>query len=66
MRRLPPLHALLAFETTARHLSVRRAAEKLNLLPSAVSYQLRTIESYLGVRQFLSARDCHAAAFSVT
>jgi len=52
MRRLPPLRALLAFETTARHLSVGRAAEELNLSPSAISHQLRTIEEYLGVRLF--------------
>ncbi len=52
MRQLPPLRALLAFETTARHLSVARAAEELCLSPSAVSHQLRTIENYLGIRLF--------------
>ncbi len=52
VRRLPPLRALLAFETTARHLSVGRAAEELNLSSSAVSHQLRIIEDFLGVRLF--------------
>jgi LysR family glycine cleavage system transcriptional activator len=52
MRHLPPLRALLAFEATARHLSVARAAEELCLSPSAVSHQLRTIENYLGIRLF--------------
>lgn len=52
MRHLPPLRALLAFETTARHLSVGRAAEELCISPSAVSHQLRTIEDYLGVKLF--------------
>jgi len=52
VRQLPPLRALLAFETTARHLSVARAADELHLSPSAVSHQLRSIESYLGVRLF--------------
>lgn len=50
MRRLPPLRALLAFETTARHLSLTRAADELNLSASAVSHQLRTLEDYLGMR----------------
>jgi LysR family transcriptional regulator, glycine cleavage system transcriptional activator len=52
MRHLPPLRTLLAFETTARHLSVGRAAEELCISPSAVSHQLRTIEDFLGVRLF--------------
>ena len=52
MRQLPPLRALLAFETTARHLSVARAAEELSLSASAVSHQLRTLENYLGIRLF--------------
>ena len=52
MRPLPPLRALLAFEATARHLSVGRASEELCISPSAVSHQLRSIEEYLGVRLF--------------
>ena len=52
MRHLPPLRTLLAFETTARLLSVTRAAEELCISPSAVSHQLRTIENFLGVHLF--------------
>lgn len=48
-RPLPPLTALRAFEMTARQQSVRRAAEALHVTPSAVSHQLRSLESALGV-----------------
>ncbi len=37
-----PLNALRAFEAAARHLSVRHAAEELNVSPSAVSHPLAT------------------------
>jgi DNA-binding transcriptional LysR family regulator len=46
---LPPLTALRAFEMTARQQSVRRAADALNVTPSAVSHQLRSLENALGV-----------------
>jgi len=48
----PPLNALRAFEAAARELSVRRAAERLNVTPSAVSHQLRTLEDWLGMPLF--------------
>ncbi len=50
--RLPPLNAIRAFEATARHLSFTRAAEELNLTPSALSYQVRTLEDFLGAKVF--------------
>jgi LysR family glycine cleavage system transcriptional activator len=50
--RLPPLNALRAFEATARHLTVVRAADELSVTPSAVSHQLRTLEDALGVQLF--------------
>jgi len=43
---------LLAFETTARYLSVTRAAEELCLSRSAISNQLRGLERLLGVSLF--------------
>jgi len=46
--RLPSLDALLAFAATARHASVERAAEALNLSPSAVSKRLAGLEELLG------------------
>jgi LysR family glycine cleavage system transcriptional activator len=51
-RRLPPLNPLRAFEASARHLQVARAADELNVTPSAVSHQLRTLEEALGVVLF--------------
>ena len=50
--RLPPLNALKAFEATARHLSVKKAAAELNVTPAAVSHQIKALEDYLGVRLF--------------
>ncbi|MEM9681720.1 MAG: transcriptional regulator GcvA [Pseudomonadota bacterium] len=46
---MPPLTALRAFEMTARRQSVRRAAEALNVTASAVSHQIRSLETALGV-----------------
>jgi LysR family glycine cleavage system transcriptional activator len=50
--RLPPLNALRAFDATARHLTVVKAADELHVTPSAVSHQLRTLEDALGVQLF--------------
>ena len=50
--RLPPLNALRAFDATARHLTVAKAADELSVTPSAVSHQLRTLEDALGVQLF--------------
>lgn len=50
--RLPPLHALKVFETAARHLSFKKAAEELCVTPAAVSHQLSHLEGMLGVRLF--------------
>jgi LysR family glycine cleavage system transcriptional activator len=52
MSRLPTLNGLQAFEATARHMSFASAAEELNLTPSAVSYQVRSLEDRLGVELF--------------
>src|SRR5260221_6821420 len=54
--RLPPLNALRAFDATARHLTVARAADELSVTPSAVSHQLRTLEDALGVQLFTRNR----------
>jgi len=50
--RLPPLNALKAFESAARHLSVKLAAEELYVTPGAVSQMLKTLETHLGVKLF--------------
>ncbi len=47
-RKLPPLKALRAFESAARHLSFTAAAEELNVTPAAVGHQVRALEDYFG------------------
>ena len=49
---LPPLSALVAFETVARRLSFARAADELHLTPSAVSHQIAKLEQFLGFLLF--------------
>ncbi|MBN2753029.1 MAG: transcriptional regulator GcvA [Rhodospirillaceae bacterium] len=51
-RTLPPLIALRSFESAARHLSFKDAAEELSVTPSAVSHQIHNLETFLGVRLF--------------
>ncbi|MGH8200007.1 MAG: transcriptional regulator GcvA [Steroidobacteraceae bacterium] len=51
-RRLPPLNALRAFEATARHLSVKAAADELSVTPGAISQLLKSLERALGVMLF--------------
>ena len=50
--RLPPLDPLRGFVVAARHLSFTRAAEDLFLTQSAISRQVQTLESALGLRLF--------------
>ena len=45
----PSMSLLLAFEASARHCSFTRAAEELALTQSAVSRQVQTLETMLGV-----------------
>jgi LysR family glycine cleavage system transcriptional activator len=45
---LPPLNWLRSFESAARHLSFTGAARDLNMTQSAVSQQIKSLESYLG------------------
>ena len=49
---LPPLHALRSFHAAARFGRFRDAAQALGLTESAVSHQIRKLESYLGQRLF--------------
>jgi LysR family glycine cleavage system transcriptional activator len=46
--RLPPLNALRAFETAARHLSFAVAAKELHVTPAAISHQVKGLEDYFG------------------
>ncbi|PTX57354.1 LysR family transcriptional regulator [Litoreibacter ponti] len=52
MDRLPPLTALRAFESAARHLSFARAAQELNVTPAALSFQIKSLEEHLGAPVF--------------
>jgi LysR family glycine cleavage system transcriptional activator len=61
--RMPSLNGLRAFEVTARHLSMKRAAEELCVTPSAVSQLLKGLESELGLSLF--RRDNRAIALTV-
>jgi len=45
--RLPPLSALIAFESAARLSSFKDAAEELEVTPSSISQHVKTIERYL-------------------
>jgi LysR family transcriptional regulator, glycine cleavage system transcriptional activator len=49
---LPSLTALRTFESAARHLSFRAAAEELAVTQSAVSHQVADLEKSLGVALF--------------
>lgn len=48
-RRLPSLNMLRAFEAAGRLASVTRAAQELHVTQSAVSHQIKALESWLGV-----------------
>lgn len=52
-RSLPPLGALIGFEAAARLGSFSAAAAELNMTQSAVSHQIRTLETHLGQPLFL-------------
>lgn len=51
--RLPPVHALSAFEAAARLGSFAIAAEELCITPSALSHRIRLLEDFVGERLFL-------------
>ena len=51
-RRLPPLSMLRAFEAAARHLSFSAAADELGVTHSAVSHQIRGLETWFGQQLF--------------
>ena len=55
-RRLPPLKSVRAFEAAARRQSFNQAADELFVTPSAISHQVKALETYLGVDLFLRTR----------
>lgn len=52
MSRDPSLNGMIYFEAVARHGKVARAAEDLNVSPSAVSQQIKLLEEMLGISLF--------------
>jgi LysR family transcriptional regulator, glycine cleavage system transcriptional activator len=62
MQKLPPLTAIRAFNAAAQAGSIVAAADKLSVTHSAVSHQVRLIESWLGCKLF----DRHATGVSLT
>lgn len=51
-KKLPPLNALKAFESAARHLNFTKAADELFVTQAAVSHQIKLLEDFLGVALF--------------
>lgn len=49
---LPSLNAIKAFESAARLNSFKDAANELNVTPTAISHQIRTLEDSLKIRLF--------------
>jgi LysR family glycine cleavage system transcriptional activator len=52
-RNNPPLIAARSFEAAARHKSFQKAAEELNVTPTAISHQVRRLEEYMGEALFV-------------
>jgi LysR family glycine cleavage system transcriptional activator len=61
-RRIPPLNPLRVFEVVARTLNLTAAARELHVTQSAVSRQVGTLESYLGVE--LCRRERHGVVLT--
>lgn len=55
-RRIPPLNPLRVFEVVARTQNLTTAAQELHVSQSAVSRQIATLETYLGVELFRRER----------
>lgn len=53
IKRLPPLNSLKNFESAARLGSFQKAAAELHVTPSAVSHQIKSLESFLDVELFI-------------
>ncbi|MCW3783445.1 LysR substrate-binding domain-containing protein [Defluviimonas salinarum] len=56
-RRLPPLYPLRAFEAAARLGSISAAGRELSLTQSAVSHEVKALETYFGTALFRRTRS---------
>lgn len=52
MDRLPQLRGVQAFVVAAKHLSFKKAADELNVTPTAISHNIKSLEEELGVKLF--------------
>ena len=52
MRKLPPLAELRAFEAAARHLSFKAAGEEHAVTATAISHQIKLLETFCGFLLF--------------
>ena len=52
VRKIPPLNSLKAFEASARHQSITKAANELSVTQSAISKQIKLLEDYLDLKLF--------------
>lgn len=50
---LPPLNGIKVFESAARNASFKKAAKELHVTPTAVSHQIKALESSLGTLLFV-------------
>jgi LysR family glycine cleavage system transcriptional activator len=57
MRRLPPLNTLRTFEAAARTESFTRAAKELHVTQGAISQQVKSLETALGIKLFVRERQ---------
>ena len=62
MVEIPPLQAVKVFDAVARLMNFTKAANELNMTQSAVSYQIKLLESFIGAPLFL--RQARGVALS--
>ncbi|HTN96046.1 MAG TPA: LysR family transcriptional regulator, partial [Nordella sp.] len=62
MAETPPLQAVKVFDAVARHLNFTKAAAELNMTQSAVSYQVKLLEDFVGTALF--RREARGVALS--
>jgi LysR family transcriptional regulator, glycine cleavage system transcriptional activator len=62
MAETPPLQAVKVFDAVARHLNFTKAATELNMTQSAVSYQVKLLERFIGAPLF--KREARGVALS--
>lgn len=62
MAETPPLQAVKVFDAVARHMNFTKAADELNMTQSAVSYQVKLLESFIGAPLFV--RQARGVALS--